>query len=670
MEKISILNSLTKKVEELIVQNNHLNIYVCGPTTYAPPHLGHGRTYLTVDIIRRILEGYFNISTTVAMNITDVDDKIIASTTESFLFDIFSLQIKESKNLDILKQVGNFYSLRITSLKEQISETELLIEGKDKSRHIKELEEDLLTLKYKLKNTESDFNRHSQTTILTENIESVLSENKAIIGSFLREFKQGKASGVMEHSDFFKDIVKNSPVLDDFTKFARFYEMDFFENLSRLSVLKPDVLTRCTEFIPQMIEFTQQLLDSGLAYKADDKSIYFDLKKYRETPFKYGTLINIPESNELKDFALWKHEESIQPFWEAPFGRGRPGWHLECSVMSTSIFGPFLDIHLGGCDLKFPHHENEIAQCNAYNYPRFKNGKVWCTAFMHTGHLNIRGHKMSKSLKNFITIEELINSIDAKDKANVIRILFINSGEYYNPMNFEDEQVQAAKEVYRYLKEFLGKVKGIELKKEHLNNKIKGLQTLSYLEERYSNREQKLLGFLNSSKRKVDKHLRNNFSIKSALNEVLKLVDAANKYINICKLDKVNSYLLMSVFRFVDRILSVFGIAIEIDTLKIKDLFDVFESRELIRQHFKSIIEKDTFIEAIYSNIDSLTTDNSILKEQLVSLKKLVGQYEKGEIEIIDILKKSDSMRDTSLENLDVIVEDFGMHTLVLPSRN
>lgn len=119
-----------------------------------------------------------------------------------------------------------------------------------------------------------------------------------------------------------------------------------------------------------------------------------------------GSLQNF-ESNykkDVRDFALWKASKENEPFWESPFGKGRPGWHIECSVMSNSIFGKSLDIHSGGIDLKFPHHENEIAQCEAHNLEN------WVNYFIHTGHLEIEGSKMSKSLKNFITIQELLKN--------------------------------------------------------------------------------------------------------------------------------------------------------------------------------------------------------------------------------------------------------------------
>lgn len=303
-------NSLcNKKVEFVTCKGNKtINWYMCGPTVYDSPHLGHARTYLTFDIIRRILSNYFNYDVNLCMNITDIDDKIIKRSNE------------EKKN---------------------------------------------------------------------------------------------------------------------FNEFARHWENVFFQDMRSLNVMYPNYITRVSEYIPEIISFIKVILQKGYAYE-NNGSVYFDIEKYKEGGHMYAKLVpqdknkNLDElqeaegvlskdnTNEKKnkgDFALWKASKKDEPFWDSPWGKGRPGWHIECSVMNYSIFGKSLDIHSGGIDLKFPHHDNEIAQTEAHD-----ESKQWINYFLHTGHLKIEGLKMSKSLKNFKKISDFINLYSP----NAFRLYFCN----------------------------------------------------------------------------------------------------------------------------------------------------------------------------------------------------------------------------------------------------
>ncbi|NWY30680.1 SYCM protein, partial [Pheucticus melanocephalus] len=193
---------------------------------------------------------------------------------------------------------------------------------------------------------------------------------------------------------------------------ARIYEEDFKQDMAALKVLPPTVYMRVTDNIPQIISFIKTIISSGQAYATSQGNVYFDVKSWGK---RYGVLtaINPDTQDEAvdsdkrhgKDFALWKAAKPQELSWNSPWGKGRPGWHIECSTISSAVFGKQLDIHTGGIDLAFPHHENEIAQCEVYH-----QCEQWGNYFLHSGHLHVKGsqEKMSKSLKNYITIKDFL----------------------------------------------------------------------------------------------------------------------------------------------------------------------------------------------------------------------------------------------------------------------
>ncbi|XP_048656584.1 probable cysteine--tRNA ligase, mitochondrial isoform X2 [Marmota marmota marmota] len=192
---------------------------------------------------------------------------------------------------------------------------------------------------------------------------------------------------------------------------ASLYEEDFKQDMAALKVLPPTVYLRVTENIPQIISFIEGIIARGYAYPTVKGNVYFDLQSRGD---KYGRLVGVApgpagepgdsDKRHASDFALWKAAKPQEVFWASPWGNGRPGWHIECSAMASMVFGGQLDIHSGGMDLVFPHHENEIAQCEV-----FHQCEQWGNYFLHSGHLHIKGkeEKMSKSLKNYITIKVL-----------------------------------------------------------------------------------------------------------------------------------------------------------------------------------------------------------------------------------------------------------------------
>lgn len=212
------------------------------------------------------------------------------------------------------------------------------------------------------------------------------------------------------------------------------------EDERALLLLPPDNEPRATEFIPNIIALIERIIHQGYAYVSGNGDVCFDVRKFKEygklshrdiEQLEAGARVELNESKrDPLDFVLWKMAKPDEPKWSSPWGDGRPGWHIECSAMSTSLLGQPFDIHGGGLDLKFPHHENEIAQSEAAEKKAFAN--TW----MHVGLLQVGGEKMSKSLGNFFTIREVLEKHDAE----LIRYFMI-SGHYRSPVNYSEENL-------------------------------------------------------------------------------------------------------------------------------------------------------------------------------------------------------------------------------------
>ncbi len=243
------------------------------------------------------------------------------------------------------------------------------------------------------------------------------------------------------------------------------FEAAFVEDLKSLNCLPPHHSPRATEHIPEMIGIIDKLLQRGIAYRAPDGSVYFSITKYQESGKHYGQLVHIDfeqmragerirsdeyTKDSIADFALWKARvpEDGDVFWPAPWGEGRPGWHIECSAMSMKILGQSFDLHLGGEDLIFPHHEDEIAQSEG------ATGQPFVKYWLHGAHLLVEGKKMSKSLGNFFTIRDLLQKGYA---GREIRFLLLK-GHYRETFNFTIEGLDEARSALGRLDECLAKL--------------------------------------------------------------------------------------------------------------------------------------------------------------------------------------------------------------------
>lgn len=227
------------------------------------------------------------------------------------------------------------------------------------------------------------------------------------------------------------------------TVLARMYEEEFKRDMRALRVLPPAVYMRVTENIHPIIAFIERIIENGHAYVTSQGNVYFNTKSIAN---RYGKLANLggivgelglQDKKDARDFALWKASKPHEPYWESPWGKGRPGWHIECSTVASSVFGSQLDIHSGGIDLAFPHHENEIAQSEAYH-----QCEQWGNYFLHSGHLHLKGsvEKMSKSLKNYVTIKDFLSSYTA----NEFR-LFCLLTKYRSAIEYNDASMNEAR---------------------------------------------------------------------------------------------------------------------------------------------------------------------------------------------------------------------------------
>jgi cysteinyl-tRNA synthetase len=237
----------------------------------------------------------------------------------------------------------------------------------------------------------------------------------------------------------------------------------FLDDMGALGALQPTVAPRATEYIPQMIAMIEELIAKGHAYEAEGHAL-FDVNSYKNYGALSGRSVDdmiagarvevAPYKRNPMDFVLWKPSTGDQPGWDSPWGYGRPGWHIECSAMSRALFGDTFDIHGGGLDLQFPHHENEIAQsCACCGEDTF--AKVW----MHNEMLQVEGKKMSKSLGNFFSVRELL---DQGYPGEVIRFVFLST-HYSKPMDWTDKK---AKEAEKTLKKWRANIKTPEI---HIN---------------------------------------------------------------------------------------------------------------------------------------------------------------------------------------------------------
>ena len=264
------------------------------------------------------------------------------------------------------------------------------------------------------------------------------------------------------------------------------YICEYYKDADGLNIKRATTNPRATEYIDEIIKFVSGLIEKGYAYEVNG-DVYFRTKKFAGygqligqnlEDLQAGARINVDERKEdPMDFAIWKAQKPGEPAWECPWGLGRPGWHIECSCMAKNLLGDTIDIHAGGMDLAFPHHENEIAQSEALTGRKFAN--YW----MHAAFLNVNNQKMSKSLNNFLTARDALKEYDA----DVIRFLML-SGHYRIQLNFSNELLESAKASIERLYNAIGNLENLisEVKVEKMTDEeVKYLESLDAYRQRY-----------------------------------------------------------------------------------------------------------------------------------------------------------------------------------------
>ncbi|KAM9910979.1 hypothetical protein OXX69_003960 [Metschnikowia pulcherrima] len=550
---LKIYNSLTRAKEEFVpIQPNRISWYCCGPTVYNHAHMGHARNYVCSDICRRILRDYFGYNINFVQNVTDIDDKIIVAARQQHLFEvkIANAYTELTPELQDLSRgfLKDFVGKNLPDFKGEI-ESELV-------SYIDSLDLAALTV------------ANPKLPMYTR---AAKSAHKVIYGNV--PFQEFLAS-IEEVAVPTLDKQYGSSVTDPeiFKKLPAFWENKFNQDMERLNVLAPSVTTRVSEYVPEIISFVERIIENGFAYATQDGSVYFDTVKFEShpehdyaklQPWNKGSLelINDGEGSlsltgtkkNSADFALWKASKQGEPAWDSKWGPGRPGWHIECSVMASDVLGEQMDIHSGGVDLCFPHHDNELAQSEAY----FDN-KQWVNYFMHNGHLHIQGQKMSKSLKNFITVEEALETYTARQ----LRLVFA-FGNWDKPLDFKDSLISEVKAYESTLSKFFTTVRA--LVQDHKHTVAEG----GYKSKKLEPVHKQLLADLAFAQQDAHAAFCDNLSSPVVLRTVSELVSKSNTFIQGTATGKHELRLepLVDITNWIVRILEVLGFEARADKL-------------------------------------------------------------------------------------------------------
>ncbi|XP_034626134.1 cysteine--tRNA ligase, cytoplasmic isoform X1 [Trachemys scripta elegans] len=612
--KLCLYNSLTRNKDVFQPQNGKkVTWYCCGPTVYDASHMGHARSYISFDILRRVLRDYFKYDVFYCINITDIDDKIIKRARQNYLFE----QYREKKP----PAVQLFEDVQIAS--EPFSAMLNDTTDPDKKQMLERIQN---AVKSAVEHLEEAVQKKLPGEEINKHAEKLLEEAKDVLSEWL-------------DTKFGSQVTDNSI----FSNLPKFWEEEYHKDMEALNVLPPDVLTRVSEYVPEIVAFVQKIVDNGYGYVSNG-SVYFDTMKFDATEkHSYAKLVpeavgdqkalqegegdlsisadRLSEKRSPNDFALWKSSKPGEPSWDSPWGKGRPGWHIECSAMAGSILGESMDIHGGGFDLRFPHHDNELAQSEAY----FENDH-WVRYFLHTGHLTIAGCKMSKSLKNFITIKDALK----KHTARQLRLAFLMHS-WKDTLDYSNNTMESAIQYEKFLNEFFLNVKDI----------LRAPIDLIGQFQKWEFRETELSKSFYDKKAAIHEALCDNIDTRTVLEEMRSLVSQSNSYIAAKKTARQmpNRLLLESISSYLTQMLKIFG-AIESD---------------------------EALGFPVGGNVQNLNLESTVMPylQVLSDFREGVRQIAR-EKKVTEVLQLSDALRDDILPELGVRFEDHeGLPTVV-----
>lgn len=532
--------------------SNLVTWYICGPTVYDSSHIGHARNYVTFDILRRILEGFFNYRVQYVMNVTDVDDKIINKARRNYLLEQYLATAYEAKT--VLSDLNVAFEEEISKQEKKLKVAQNEFDEATSSRRKDELADKIKQEQLKLQKLQE-----LNGAVKERTEKSLATGGKPGIDLLISD-------GVGDVLASYLDAKEGSTVTDlaIYRAHAAKYEKEFLEDMQNLGVKPPMVLTRVTEYIDIIKEYVQKIIDQGFAYVAKG-SVYFNTRAFQEAGHIYGKLnpwavgsselasesesnFDSREKQNNCDFALWKASKIGEPFWESPWGQGRPGWHIECSAMASHVIGKSIDIHSGGVDLQFPHHDNELAQAEA-----FYGCSQWVNYFIHSGHLAIEGLKMSKSLKNFVTIREALQKYTARQ----LRFLFVNQ-LWDKPMNFSESVMSEAIAKEKQFQNFFKIVKNV-LRRTETDGEtyVKGFENAQI----WGLGETELAHLLAITTTQVRERIEDNFDTPGALQALLNLASGVHSYLDKPATGSSLPLLVKEAAEYITQILVIFGLS-------------------------------------------------------------------------------------------------------------
>ncbi len=405
------------------------------------------------------------------------------------------------------------------------------------------------------------------------------------------EYKGYEVQYVSNFTDVDDKLIKAANELgEDVPTIADRFIKAYFEDVTALGCKHATVHPRVTENMDIIIEFIEQLIEKGYAYESDG-DVYYKTKEFHEygklshqsiAELRLGERIEVGEKKQDPlDFALWKAAKEGEIYWESPWGKGRPGWHIECSAMARKYLGDTIDIHAGGQDLAFPHHENEIAQSEALT------GKTFANYWMHNGYININNEKMSKSLGNFVLVHDIIKQYDPQ----LIRF-FMLSVHYRHPINFSEELLQSTK----------NGLDRIKTSYQNLKHRMEASTNLTDNDEKWI---QEIAEFRKNFEAAMD----DDFNTANAVTELYNMANHANQYLleNHTSQKVIQTYLTEF-----EQLFSVLGI-------------ELGQQEEMLDEEIEALIQKR--IEA-RKNRDFALADQ--LRDELKSLNIILEDTPQG----------------------------------------